>query len=118
MKKLHRRSLIKSACLGSLAGSATLATPGCLTSDKNSDSRARYRSLSFSPEVIESNRAIEEQTKGKSKKVLIIGGGIAGLSAATTLVDAGYSVTLREAAFYWGQTSYTRRKVKFWQLQC
>lgn len=45
-----------------------------------------------------------------SKSVLVIGGGIAGLSAAYTLVKKGFKVTLREAAPYLGGRLHTRKE--------
>lgn len=46
----------------------------------------------------------------KSKSVLIIGGGIAGLSAAYTLVKKGFKVKLREAAPFLGGRLHTRQE--------
>ena len=43
-----------------------------------------------------------------SDAVLIIGGGLAGLSAAIELVDRGYQVTIKEAAPYLGGRLHTR----------
>ena len=44
----------------------------------------------------------------ESRKVLIIGGGLAGLSAALELCDRGYSVTVKEAAPFLGGKLGTR----------
>ncbi|MEM1009296.1 MAG: FAD-dependent oxidoreductase, partial [Myxococcota bacterium] len=55
-------------------------------------------------------RGLSRLPRGERKTVLIVGGGIAGLSSALELSERGYEVTLKEAAPYLGGRLHTREE--------
>jgi isorenieratene synthase len=106
MSKLNRRSFLRKLGFGTALSSAAPILSSC----KTTSTMAPLSSDSFNPYVINPlNPEASDKLSGDTpKKVLVVGGGVAGLSAATILSERGYSVTIREAAPFVGGKLHTR----------
>jgi isorenieratene synthase len=80
--------------------------------DKNKDETPRGDEWQFDAVTIYPSNAKAPPTlpKGTKRTVLVVGGGIAGLSAGIELAERGYTVTVREAAPYLGGRLHTREE--------
>jgi carotenoid phi-ring synthase / carotenoid chi-ring synthase len=109
IRKMTRRKWMGTAAF---VGLATSAPFGCRsrTFQNSSDSTPRARANEFDGVTIapENPNAPERLPSNKVKKVLVVGGGIAGLAAALELAEKGYKVTVREAAPHFGGRLHTR----------
>lgn len=109
---LRRRQLLQGA---SLVAGASLAGCAAPTDAEEIDAleAAQTRGLpdtAFDPEIILPFHPDDPPRlpSGKTRRVLVVGGGLAGLSAALELAERGYSVEVREAAPVLGGRLSTR----------
>ncbi|MDB2447087.1 oleate hydratase [bacterium] len=108
MKQLKRRDFLKSTFFGGAGFTVVATVPGCKTIDDTpSVDQSIFDVKSLGPVNPE---APEKLPEGVKRNALIIGGGVAGLSAALELAERGYSVTIREAAPFVGGKLHTRRE--------
>ena len=100
---IRRRAFLQSASLGGLALGAGLT--GSLWSRP-------AQAIPLPPRLIlpENPAILSALPAGSNKSVLIIGGGLAGMSAALELAERGYQVTLREADRCWGTPGHPPRQ--------
>jgi isorenieratene synthase len=107
---MDRRKLLQAGTFGGVvAGSGLLSNcgPSLLTGQQTIDTHAN-----LSSRIPGQRRAFESLPSDKrdSRKVCVIGGGIAGLSAALELASRGYSVTVKESEEYLGGRLHTRKE--------
>lgn len=104
---MKRRSFIKNT----VSVGAGITTPPVLTACKSAG-LSNLDSQDFAAKVIEpvNPDAPESLSDSTQKKVLVIGGGVAGLTASLKLAQRGYKVTIREAAPFLGGRLHTREE--------
>jgi carotenoid phi-ring synthase / carotenoid chi-ring synthase len=112
MTKLARREILKSLSIAAAASAAGCAAPD---DELGVSEAAQTRGLpdsAFDPEVILPfyDDDPKRLPRGKSRRVLVIGGGLAGLSSALELAERGYDVAVREAAPVLGGRLSTRKE--------
>lgn len=95
MKRRNFVSILATAPLAAACASRTLI---------NDESELRSQIL------LPKNPDAPSTLQGKAKNVLVVGGGIAGLTAALELSKRGYKVHLREAASMFGGRLHTRQE--------
>lgn len=84
----------------------TAVTGACQTGGSRETDQSQFKSQLLLP----TNPDAPEKLLGKKRSAMIVGGGIAGLTAALKLAQRGYSVELREAAPYFGGRLHTRQE--------
>lgn len=89
----------------SLLASLPLAS-SCRTTGSEGADESQFQSQILLPR----NPDSPSKLTGKNRSVLVIGGGIAGLTAAYELSSRGYSVALRESASIFGGRLHTRKE--------
>lgn len=109
---MDRRKLLQVGTAGGIVtglgmmtncGGGTLLQGGEVPTDANLASRIPGRKRSFEQLPPE---------KKNARRVCIIGGGIAGLSAGLELASRGYAVTIKEAEGYLGGRLHTRKETR------
>ena len=95
MSKLTRRSLLRAGAASGVA----------LTLSQSEGKAQPFPSSFIYPKNPDDRLRLDE---GEERRVLIVGGGIAGLSAALELAERGYQVTVREADEVFGGRLATR----------
>lgn len=104
---MKRRDFIKNTVMHGTVLSASSTIIGCktTTTSQPTPDPSSIKSQILLPSNPE---APEKLPSGVKRTVMVLGGGIAGLSAALELAERGYSVTLREAAPFLGGRLHTR----------
>jgi isorenieratene synthase len=109
---MDRRRLIKSGAIGGALTSAGLIT-GCGVGGLEGQAQiAEDASLSSRIKGQRGSHRGLPAAKRASRKVCVVGGGIAGLSAALELASRGYAVTVKEAESYLGGRLHTRKETR------
>lgn len=116
---MHRRDLFRAVGATGLAAAAPaslLSTTSCSPPPNPADVDALFDLIWPAPERRRPDRvepsnptAPPRLPAGTTRTALVIGGGLAGLSAALELVDAGYQVTVRDADTVLGGRLATRQ---------
>jgi len=118
--RISRRGFLGTGALAGFAGLSSQALLSACSSPAlraneslptdTSDTAARGGEWQFEAVTIHPSNASSPRTlpAGTVRKVLVVGGGLAGLSAAIELAERGYQVTVREAAPQLGGRLSTR----------
>lgn len=122
MSNVTRRGFLGTGALAGMAGLSSQILAACASRGFNTGSSQKGASDStdvprgeewqFDAVTIwpSNSKAPEKLPPGTERTVLIVGGGIAGLSAGMELAERGYKVTVREAAPYLGGRLHTREE--------
>lgn len=120
MSPFSRRGFLGAGTAAGLSGLAASGLAGCKSRAYNEESSQkglfgkgdRAGDSEFDAITIHPSNALAPTRlpAGVKRTVLVVGGGIAGLSAALELAERGYSVRVREAAPYLGGRLHTRQE--------